>query len=184
VAREIVLTSEGKERLEHELARLTGRGRGEIAERLRQALEMGRELPENTEYLAAQEDQQRLEQRIADLEGRLEGARVIECRRRGGAVEMGAHVRIRDRDARTAEEYDIVGSGEGDPEAGRISHDSPIGGALRPPRRRRRRERDAGRRSAAEDPTRAVVSASSATLRADPQALGDLTPSVLPGRGR
>jgi transcription elongation factor GreA len=60
----------------------------------------------------------------------LEGARVIECRRRGGAAEMGAHVRIRDRDARTAEEYDIVGSGEGDPEAGRISHDSPIGGAL------------------------------------------------------
>jgi transcription elongation factor GreA len=130
VAREIVLTSEGKVRLERELAQLTGRGREEIAERLRQVLEMGRELSENAEYLAAQEDQERLEQRIADLEGRLEGARVVERRRRGGAVEVGAHVRIKDRDARTTEEYDIVGSSEGDPEAGRISHDSPIGSAL------------------------------------------------------
>jgi hypothetical protein len=39
-------------------------------------------------------------------------------------------VRITDRDARETEEYDIVGSGEGDPAAGRISHDSPIGNAL------------------------------------------------------
>ena len=37
---------------------------------------------------------------------------------------------IRDRDARETEAYDIVGSGAGDPEAGRISHDSPIGSAL------------------------------------------------------
>jgi transcription elongation factor GreA len=130
VAREIVLTSKGKERLERELAQLKSLGREEIAERLRQALEIGRELPENTEYLAAQEDQERLERRIADLEGRLEGARVVERRRRGGAVEVGAHVRIRDRDARKTEEYDIVGSGEGDPAACRISHDSPIGSAL------------------------------------------------------
>jgi transcription elongation factor GreA len=76
---------------------------------------MGRELTENAEYLAAKDNQERLEQRIADLEARLEGARVVERRRRGGAVEVGAHVRIRDRDARETEEYDIVGSGEGDP---------------------------------------------------------------------
>jgi hypothetical protein len=38
VARENVLTSEGKERLERELAQFKGRGREEIAERLRQAL--------------------------------------------------------------------------------------------------------------------------------------------------
>jgi transcription elongation factor GreA len=130
VAREIVLTSEGKERLERELAQLKRLGREEIAERLRQALEMGRELTENAEYLAAKEDQERLEQRIAELEARLEGARVIERRTHGGVVEVGAHVRIRDRDARTAEEYEIVGSGEGDPGAGRISHDSPVGSAL------------------------------------------------------
>jgi transcription elongation factor GreA len=130
VARDIVLTSEGKDRLERELAQLKSLGREEIAQRLRQALETGRELTENAEYLAAKEEQERLEQRIAELEGRLEGARVVERRRRGGAVEVGAHVRIRDRDARKTEEYDIVGSGEGDPAAGRISHDSPIGSAL------------------------------------------------------
>jgi transcription elongation factor GreA len=43
---------------------------------------------------------------------------------------VGAHVRLRDRDARRTEEYDIVGSGEGDPEEGRISRESPIATAL------------------------------------------------------
>lgn len=130
VAREIVLTPEGKERLERELERLRSVGRQEIAERLRQALEMGRELAENAEYLAAKEEQARLEQRIADLEARLEGASVVERTAPGGAVEVGAHVRVRDVDARKTEEYDIVGSGEGDPAAGRISLESPIASAL------------------------------------------------------
>jgi transcription elongation factor GreA len=48
----------------------------------------------------------------------------------GDAIEVGAHVRIRDRDRRRTEEYDVVGSGEGEPGAGRISRDSPIGNAL------------------------------------------------------
>jgi transcription elongation GreA/GreB family factor len=64
VAREIVLTSEGKERLERELAQLKKPGgREEIAERLRQALQMGRKVAENAEYLAAKEDRERLEER-------------------------------------------------------------------------------------------------------------------------
>ena len=128
--RDIVLTSEGKKRLERELEELQTVGRLEIAERLRHALEMGRELTENAEYLAAKEEQARLEQRIADLETRLESAQVVRRRTGGGAIDVGAHVRIRDRDARRTEEYDIVGSGEGDPAAGRISRDSAIGSAL------------------------------------------------------
>ena len=128
---DIVLTREGKKRLERELEELRGARRQEIAERLRQALEMGRELAENAEYLAAKEDQARLERRIAELEGRLERAEVVSRRRRrGGAVDVGAHVRVRDPDARRTEEYDIVGSGEGDPMEGRVSRESPIGSAL------------------------------------------------------
>jgi transcription elongation factor GreA len=48
----------------------------------------------------------------------------------GKAVGVGARVRVRDRDARRTEEYEIVGSGEVDAAAGRISSESPVGGAL------------------------------------------------------
>lgn len=130
MAQNIVLTRDGKKRLERELEELRTAGRQEIAERLRHALEMGRELTENAEYLAAKEEQARLEQRIADLEARLESAEIVRRRAGGDTVDVGAHVRLRDRDARRTEEYDIVGSGEGDPTAGRISRDSAIGSAL------------------------------------------------------
>ena len=130
MAREVVLTPEGKERLEQDLDRLRGQGRREIAERLEHALAMGRELAENAEYLAAKEDQARLERRIVQLESRLERASVARGRPSGGTVSVGAHVRVRDHGSRTTEEYDIAGSGEGDPSAGRISLDSPMGRAL------------------------------------------------------
>jgi transcription elongation factor GreA len=130
VEREIVLTREGKERLERELEQLKDVGRREVAEHLRHAVEAGGELTENADYLTAQDEQARLEQRIAELERRLEDARAVTRRPRGGGIDVGAHVRLRDRDARRAEEYDIVGSGEGNPAAGRISRESPLGSAL------------------------------------------------------
>lgn len=130
MAQDVVLTPEGKDRLERELEQLRGEGRREAAERLRYALEMGRELTENPEYLAAKEEQAQLEQRIATLEDRLERARVVEPPAPGGRVDVGAHVRLRDSDARKTEEYDIVGTGEGDPATGRISSESPVGRAM------------------------------------------------------
>jgi transcription elongation factor GreA len=130
VAREVVLTPEGLNRLERELEQLKVERRREVAERLRRAVEMGRELVENAEYLAAKEEQARVEKRIAELEERLQQARVVERRPAGGAVGIGARVRVRDCDAGRTEEYEIVGSGEGDPAAGRISSESPVGSAL------------------------------------------------------
>jgi transcription elongation factor GreA len=131
MAREIVMTPAGKQRLERELERLTTVGRREVADRLRQALEMGREFAENAEYLAAKEEQAQLEQRIAALQRRLEQAQVVRRRRRrDGVVDVGVRVRLRDPDSRKTEEYEIVGSGEGDPGEGRISHASPIASAL------------------------------------------------------
>jgi transcription elongation factor GreA len=129
VDREVVLTPAGKKRFEQELEQLRGDGRREIADRLAHALETSRELAENAEYLEAKEEQARLEQRIADLEDRLDRS-VVKHKTRSGAVGIGTHVRVRDREAKQTEEFDIVGSGEGDPAAGRISNESPIGRAL------------------------------------------------------
>jgi transcription elongation factor GreA len=130
VEREVVLTPQGKRRLERELEQLKDAGRQEIAERLQHAVEAGGELTENAEYLAAKDEQARLEQRISDLDERLQVAHVAKRQARHATVDVGAHVRLRDRDARRTEEYDIVGSGEGDPEEGRISRESPIATAL------------------------------------------------------
>jgi transcription elongation factor GreA len=130
VERDLVLTPQGKRLLERELEQLKDAGRQEIAERLQHAVEAGGELTENAEYLAAKEEQARLEQRIIDLEDRLQGAHVAKRMAPRGTVDVGAHVRLRDRDARRTEEWDIVGSGEGDPEEGRISRESPIANAL------------------------------------------------------
>ena len=103
VDQEVVLTPAGKKRFEHELEQLRSTGRREIADRLRHALEMGTELTENAEYLEAKEEQARLEQRIAELEDRLERASVVKRRAAGGIVGIGTHVRVRDPDARRME---------------------------------------------------------------------------------
>jgi transcription elongation factor GreA len=64
-----------------------------------------------------------------DVASRLEQASVAIGRGEQATV-VGAHVRIRDVDTSQVEEYDIVGSGQADPAAGRISSESPIGSAL------------------------------------------------------
>lgn len=125
-----VITQQGLERLERELRELRDEGRRRIAERLREALDVPGELMENAEYLEAKEEQARLEQRIALLEQRIESAHVHPGGPNGGAVSIGSRVRVRDRDTRQVDEYEIVGSGEGDPVEGRISAESPIGRAL------------------------------------------------------
>ena len=102
---EIVLTPEGKARTEQELEELKGKGREEVAEHLRHAIETGGELTENAEYLGAKDEQSLLERRITELEHRLADAHVVvERRANRGLIDVGAHVRLRDRNARRTEE--------------------------------------------------------------------------------
>src|SRR5205085_3868963 len=54
---EVVLTTQGLERLERQIEQLKSERRREVADRLRHALEMGRELAENAEFLEAKEEQ-------------------------------------------------------------------------------------------------------------------------------
>jgi transcription elongation factor GreA len=127
---EVVLTMEGLERLEREIEQLKSERRREVADRLRHALEMGRELAENAEFLEAKEEQVSLEQRIARLEERLASAHVVAEAAPTGVAGIGSHVRVRYEDDSTTADYELVGSGEGDPAAGSISSDSPVGSAL------------------------------------------------------
>jgi transcription elongation factor GreA len=125
--RDVLLTPEGFTKLETELERLSTEGRGEIAERLRHALESGDDLSENGDYFDVREDQALLEQRIALLEDRLARARVIEAPSAADVVAIGGRVRLRELETNEIVEYRIVGSAEADPAEFRLSNESPVG---------------------------------------------------------
>jgi transcription elongation factor GreA len=127
--KETYLTPEGKQRLEEELADMTGRQRDELAKRLRSAIEMG-DLSENADYQKAKEDQGFLEGRIQELQYILGNAVIIEeDNSPKDVVAVGAHVTIQE-DGYPPEVYHLVGAKEADPRNGKISHESPIGSAL------------------------------------------------------
>jgi transcription elongation factor GreA len=129
--KEVLLTAEGYEKLKTEVERLRSAGRREVAERIREALHSGGELSENQEYLDAKEEQARLEARIALLDERLAGARVIRRTRKApDVVGVGTRVRLRDMDANETVEYRIVGSAEANPAEHKLSNESPVGRAI------------------------------------------------------
>ena len=127
---ETAITLAGLARLCEELERLKTTGRQEIADRLRHAVSMEADVSANAAYLAAREEQARLEARIAQLEERLATTRVVEPDGANDVVDLGERVRLRDLDTGSKVEYELVGSYEADPGAGRISAESPVGRAL------------------------------------------------------
>ncbi|OGY57016.1 MAG: transcription elongation factor GreA [Candidatus Colwellbacteria bacterium RBG_13_48_8] len=122
------LTKEKLREFESELEQLRTEGRKEVSEDLRVAKELG-DLSENSEYIAARERQQRVENRIAELEHLIRNA-VIITKRHGGheVIEVGSTVEVAHDDQIT--KFLIVGSSEANPEGGAISHESPLGQAL------------------------------------------------------
>jgi transcription elongation factor GreA len=124
------ITQEGLSRLMDELQRLTTVGRREAAERIRDAVSTDANPAENADYLAAREEQVLLEQRIAILEHRIAGAEIVAPDANNDFVEVGERVCLHDLDSGKKVEYELVGSLEADPFAGRISSASPLGRAL------------------------------------------------------
>jgi transcription elongation factor GreA len=130
LAKEVILTSEGLERLKEEIEHLSTVKRREVAERIKLAREFG-DIAENSEYDDAKNEQAMLEHRIALLEDRLAHARVIGADEiSSDVVSVGVKVRLRDLDANETVEYTIVGSAEANPAEHRLSNESPVGKAI------------------------------------------------------
>src|SRR5688572_17775333 len=81
------------ERLQEELADLTGRGRVDIARKIETARELG-DLSENGDYHAAKEEQGKMEARIRHIEALMERAEIVE-ESSDGVVRAGSVVEIR-----------------------------------------------------------------------------------------
>lgn len=124
------LTQEGLENLEKRLKYLKEVRRGEIAERLQQALDEGGELTENAEYEDAKNEQAFIEGEIARLTQIIRNARIIEPSGAADSVEIGSTVTIQEKGVDEPEVYRLVGPAEANPSQGKISIESPMGKAL------------------------------------------------------
>lgn len=130
LAKQITLTDEGLKKLENELENLKTVKRKEIAEKIKVALSFG-DLSENSEYDEAKNEQAFIEARIAEVEAMLKNVKVLdESELSTEHVAVGSKVTLKDMEFDEEVEYQIVGSTEADPNAGRISDESPIGMAL------------------------------------------------------
>ena len=129
MAKEVVVTREGYDKLVHDLDELRTVKRKEVADKIKVARGYG-DLSENAEYDAAKEEQAVVEARIADLEATLKVARVIDdSELSGDTVSIGMNVTIQE-EGEEPESYDITGSTEADMNLNRISDESPVGAAL------------------------------------------------------
>ncbi|MFA6524662.1 MAG: transcription elongation factor GreA [Patescibacteria group bacterium] len=121
------ITKEGLERLKLELQTLKTTKRKQIAERIREAKELG-DLSENAEYTEAKEEQAFAEGKIIELEHVIKNCQVIESGKLSDSVVVGSKIKISSDNLESV--YTIVGSNEADPSNGRISNESPIGKAF------------------------------------------------------
>jgi len=123
-----LITAEGLQAMNVELAELEGDGRREMAARIKVAREWG-DLKENSEYHDAKNEQAHLETKIAKLREKVAKAIVVGEKPADGAVGFGTTVLVRDGDG-TERKWRIVSSHDASPAEGRLSVDSPVARAL------------------------------------------------------
>ncbi len=127
---EIWLTQEEFEKRKAHLEYLKSTRTLEIAEELKIARGFG-DLSENAEYDAAKAEQSKNEYDIATLEEELRTAKIIDhTALSDDKVHVGSKVAVRNVSSGMEMKLEIVGSMAADPVAGKVSNDSPIGGAL------------------------------------------------------
>lgn len=104
----------------------------EVAELIKEARSFG-DLSENSEYDEAKTEQGKLYSKIAEIKVLLENAEIVDNMDQDvpkDTVTLGSKVTVYDIEEEFEESYEIVGSQEANPKAGRISDDSPVGKGL------------------------------------------------------
>ena len=120
-------SQEGLEKLKQELDQRITTQRPEIAQRIKEAKELG-DLSENAEYAEAKEAQALNEGRIEEIKSILEKAIVISDTHAGGKIDVGSTIKVESKS--TSRSFVIVGASESNPAEGRISNESPLGAAF------------------------------------------------------
>ncbi|WP_455375647.1 transcription elongation factor GreA [Kaarinaea lacus] len=125
------LTARGAKKLQDELEQLKKVDRPKVIAAIAEARAHG-DLKENAEYHAAREQQSFIEGRIADINGKLGNAQIIDVTQvdANGKVVFGATVDLADEETGDEITYQIVGEDEANIKDGLISITSPIARAL------------------------------------------------------
>ena len=113
--------------MQKELDDLKNIKRKEIAERLRRAISYG-DLSENADYSSAREEQNFLEQRIAELEDKIRGSTIISQFSKGDTVQVGSKVSLESNGEKFS--FTITDPNLANPAEDKISSESPLGKAL------------------------------------------------------
>ncbi len=127
----VPITVKGAQMLRDELHELKTVARPRVITAIAEARAHG-DLKENAEYHAAKEQQSFIEGRIAEIEGKLGNAEIIDVSRLNahGRVVFGATVDLISEETGDKVTYQIVGDDEADIKQGMISISSPIARAL------------------------------------------------------
>ncbi len=125
------VTKRGADKLKTELHRLKTVDRPAVITAIAEARAQG-DLSENADYDAAKERQGFIEGRIAEIEGKLSVAQIIDpsALDAGGRVVFGATVELEEETTGEPVTYQIVGEDEADLKLGLINISSPIARAL------------------------------------------------------
>lgn len=124
------MTIRGKALLDAELKKLMLEERPEVIRAIEEARAHG-DISENADYDAAKERQSMIEGRIAEIQGKIAGAEVINpAEIKSDRIVFGAYVTIVDQESEEELTYQIVGVDEADVKKGMISILSPLARAL------------------------------------------------------
>lgn len=127
----VPITKRGAELLKEELHRLKTKDRPSVIMAISDARAQG-DLSENAEYDAAKERQSFIEGRIAELEGKLSAAQIIDptILDAEGRIVFASTVDLEDLESGQKVTYQIVGEDEADLKEKKVSITSPIARAL------------------------------------------------------
>ncbi len=127
----VPITVRGAQLLKDELQHLKHKERPAVINAISEARAQG-DLSENAEYDAAKERQSFIEGRIAELEGKLSAAQIIDptLLDAEGRVVFASTVTLEDLDSGEKVTYQIVGDDEADLKEKKVSISSPIARAL------------------------------------------------------
>lgn len=124
------ITVYGKTLLDAELKRLMHEERPSVIRAIEEARSQG-DISENAEYESAKERQAMIEGRIAEIQGKIAGAEVVNpAEIKSDKIVFGATVALKDLEEDEKVTYQIVGADEADVKQGKISIMSPIARAL------------------------------------------------------
>lgn len=127
----VPITKHGAELLKAELQQLKTIERRKVIDAIAEARSHG-DLSENAEYDAAKERQSFVEGRIAELEGKLGAAQIIDPTQieADGRIVFASTVDLEDLETGEKVTYQIVGTDEADLKQRKVSITSPIARAM------------------------------------------------------